>query len=223
VISGREPARWLGWLQKRGEQLIRVVTGFLLPEGGEVKFLGESLARQSPDSRVRMGIGYLKQTKNVFPGLTVVENLQLAGESVVAAGGVEARISELMVVFPILAAAREKRAGLLSGGQRQSLAVAMVLMRRPRLLLLDEPVAGMAPEAGRDLLEAVEALRRKEGFPLVIVEHRLRQVQPHVNRVLVMREGRIVDESRETERMLDADWLALRASRFWPAWSGHRA
>lgn len=118
----------------------------------------------------------------------------MAGESVVAAGGVEARISELMTVFPILAAALEKRAGLLSGGQRQSLAVAMVLMRRRRLLLLDEPLAGMAPEAGRDLLEAVEALRRKEGFPLVIVEHRLRQVQPHVNRVLVMREGRIVQD-----------------------------
>ena len=187
--------------------LFRVVTGLLLPGGGEVKFLGESMVGQSPDSRVRMGIGYLKQTKKVFPGLTVVENLQLAGESVVAAGWVEARISELMVVFPVLAAAREKWAGLLSGGQRQSLAVAMVLMRRPRLLLLDEPVAGMAPEAGRDLLEAVEALRRKEGFPLVIVEHRLRQVQPHVNRVLVMREGRIVDDTRETERMLDADWL----------------
>lgn len=165
--------------------LFRVVTGLLLPGGGEVNFLGKSLAGHSPDSRVRMGIGYLKQTKNVFPGLTVVENLQLAGESVVAAGGVEARISELMAVFPILAAAREKRAGLLAGGQRQSLAVAVavVLMRRPRLLLLDEPVAGMAPEAGRDLLEAIEELRRKEGFPLVIVEHRLRQVQPHMNRV----------------------------------------
>ena len=172
-----------------------------------MKFLDESLAGQSPDSRVRMGIGYLMQTKNVSPRLTVVENLQLAGEAVVAAGGDEARISELMMVFPILAATREKRAGLLAGGQRQSLAVAMVLMRRPRLLLLDEPVAGMAPDAGRDLLEAVEALRRKEGFPLVIVEHRLRQVQPHVNRVLVMREGRIVDDTLETKRMLDADWL----------------
>ena len=146
--------------------------------------------------------------ENVFPGLTVLENLQLAGESEVVVGGVEARISELMAVFPILAAAREKRAGLLSGGQRQSLAEAMVLMRPTRLLLLDEPVAGMAPEAGRDLLNAVDVLRRKEGFPLVIVEHRLRQVQPHVNRVLVLREGRIVDDTRETERMLDADWLA---------------
>ena len=155
-----------------------------------------------------MGIGYLKQTKNVFPGLTVLENLQLAGEAEVVVGGVEARISDLMTVFPILAAARDKRAGLLSGGQRQSLALAMVLMRPTRLLLLDEPVAGMAPEAGRDLLNAVDVLRRKEGFPLVIVEHRLRQVQPHVNRVLVMREGRIVDDTRETERMLDAGWLA---------------
>lgn len=66
----------------------------------------------------------------------------------------------------------------------------------------------MAPEAGRNLLEAVKALRRRKGFPLVIVEHWLRQVQQHVNRVLVMREGRIEDDTKETERMLDVDWLA---------------
>ena len=96
--------------------LFRVVTGLLKPGDGEAKYLGECLKGISPDSRVRMGIGYLKQTKNVFPGLTVFENLQLAGESKVVLGGVDARISELMAVFPILAVAREKRAGFAGSG-----------------------------------------------------------------------------------------------------------
>lgn len=125
----------------------------------------------------------------------------------VAASEVEARISEWLTVFPILAAARKKRAGLLSGGQRQSLAVAMVLMRRPQLLLLDEPVAGMASEAGRELLQAVEALRRREEFPLVIVEHRLRQVQPHVCRVLVMREVTNGQASSLPATMKSMGWI----------------
>lgn len=188
--------------------LFRVVAGLVPGAEGELKLGGADISYQSADERVRAGIGYLKQTKNIFASLTVEENLMLAGESCAQGGLVLARVETLLVAFPALAQDREKRAGLLSGGQRQALAVAMVLMRKPKTLLLDEPVAGLSPSAGKALLQTIQTLRKSDGFSLVIVEHRLRQVQPHVNRVLVMREGRLVDDTADTERMLDAAWLA---------------
>lgn len=189
--------------------LFRVVVGLLPASAGTVILEEQDLARTDAVTRIRLGIGYLKQTKNIFTGLTVEENLTLAGEAVNGDGGESgSRRQRLMEAFPALCECLDKRAGLLSGGQRQALAMAMVLMRPAKLLLLDEPVAGLSPAAGKALLDALESLRREEGFSTVIVEHRLRQVQPHVNRVLVMREGRIVDDTPDTERMLDAAWLA---------------
>lgn len=188
--------------------LFRVIAGLLKVSDGSVMLNGQDLTSMSADARARTGVGYLKQTKNVFASLTVGENLLLAGESAGERSLVEERMESIMETFPPLKQAMDKRAGLLSGGQRQSLAVAMVLMRQPTVLLLDEPVAGLSPTAGQDLLRAIEERRKTDGFSLVIVEHRLRQVQPHVNRVLVMREGAMVDDTPDTTRMLDAEWLA---------------
>jgi energy-coupling factor transport system ATP-binding protein len=84
----------------------------------------------------------------------------------------------------------------------------MILMRPSRVLLLDEPVAGLSPQAGHLLLQSLRMLQLRERFAIIIVEHRLRQVQPFVDRVLVMREGQLVDDTIQTERMLDATWLA---------------
>lgn len=188
--------------------LFRVVAGLLKASDGGVRLNGQELAALSADARTRAGVGYLKQTKNVFASLTVRENLLLAGESAGESSQVGQRMDSIMETFPLLKQDTGKRAGLLSGGQRQSLAVAMVLMRQPTVLLLDEPVAGLSPTAGQDLLRAIDERRKMDGFSLVIVEHRLRQVQPHVDRVLVMREGSMVDDTTDTGRMLDADWLA---------------
>jgi ABC-type branched-subunit amino acid transport system ATPase component len=188
--------------------LFRVVTGLLRPAQGVVRIGGKGLAGTSTDARIRAGLGYLEQTKNVFTYLTVEENLRLAGESLGGGFDVAGRMGRLVEAFPVLDECKDKRAGLLSGGQRQSLAVAMVLMRPTKVLLLDEPVAGLSPPAAEGLLRALAALRADEGFATIIVEHRLRMVEPHVDRVLVMREGRIVDDTTETGRMLDAQWLA---------------
>ena len=187
--------------------LFRVIAGLLRSSGGSVTLEGQDLVSQSADARTRAGVGYLKQTKNVFTTLTVSENLLLAGESVEGSSQPKVRLKTMLETFPLLGQDMDMRSGLLSGGQRQALAVAMVLMRQPAILLLDEPVAGLSPVAGQDLLRAIDERRRTDGFSLVIVEHRLRQVQPHVNRVLVMREGAIVDDAKDTSRMLDAEWL----------------
>lgn len=185
----------------------RVVSGLLQASEGRIEFDGCDLGAASTDERVRRGIGYLKQTKNIFPGLTVEENLRLAAATVPATDDVK-RLGEIVNTFPAIGVSLSKRAGLLSGGQRQSLAVAMVLMRPAKVLLLDEPIAGLSPTAGKELLDALEVMQVKEGFAMVIVEHRLRQIQPYVDRVIVMREGRIVDDTQETNLILNPDWLA---------------
>lgn len=184
--------------------LLRVVAGILRPLAGEVLLHGETMNGRSVDTRVRAGLGYLLQTRNVFSGLTVEENLALAeGEG--ADADVRRRV---LAAFDSLADKRSRRAGLLSGGERQALGAAMVLLRKPRLLLLDEPAAGLSPKAGSKLFSALRTLQRDEGFTMLTVEHRLRQVQPIVDRIFVMREGSIVDDVDDTTRMLDPAWLA---------------
>jgi ABC-type branched-subunit amino acid transport system ATPase component len=188
--------------------LFRVAAGLLRVDAGMVHLEGSDVTRTGVSERIRGGVAYLKQTGNIFAGLTVGENLALAGESTRTSTETIQRMQRLTHVFPALGARLNDRAGLLSGGQRQALAVAMVLMRPAKILLLDEPVAGLSPAAASELMRALDMMRSEEGFATIIVEHRLRQVQPHVNRVLVMREGSIVDDTTNTEKMLDAGWLA---------------
>jgi len=188
--------------------LFRVVAGTLEETRGEVALHGVPVDGQPTDARIRHGLGYLTQTRNIFAGLTVAENLLLAVESRLSGDTATRRVRRVLEVFPSLVGRRDDRAGLLSGGQRQVLAVAMVLTRPARLLLLDEPVAGLSAELAIELVEGLRTLQADDGFAMVLIEHRLRRVQPVVDRVLVMREGRIVDDTRETDRMLDAAWLA---------------
>ena len=122
-------------------------------------------------------------------------------------GSSGARTEKVIAAFPQLGKLLDTRVGLLSGGQRQTLAAAMVLMRPTKCLLLDEPLAGLAPSTGLAALNALQALQADEGFPMIIAEHRLRLVQPYVRRVIVMREGRIVEDTIEVDRMLDPAWV----------------
>ena len=188
--------------------LFRVIAGLLRPSAGSIRLAGNDLAPLSPDARARLGLGYLKQTANVFANLTVRDNLLLAAE--IGCGGhpPRGRLQAMEAAFPDLRQRSRQRAGLLSGGQRQALAIAMVLIRQPAVLLLDEPIAGLSSAAGQHLLATLRDLGQRERFALLIVEHRLRQLQPFVKRVLVMREGALVAASEDNRCLLDADWLA---------------
>ncbi|MCK5230153.1 MAG: ATP-binding cassette domain-containing protein, partial [Desulfobulbaceae bacterium] len=157
------------------------------------------------DTRIRMGMGYLKQTRNTFSGLSVQENLNLSSRR--QSYGVTARLDWILEIFPFLKDKLNRRAGLLSGGERQALAIGMVLMRKADILLIDEPTAGLAPKAALMILEAIHRARESEKFPYIIVEHNLRIVHPWVSRALILNQGRIVGEEKEISHLLDRETL----------------
>lgn len=185
--------------------LLRAVTGVIPMSSGEVSLCGRPLKGLPTHEIIRQGLGYLKQTGNTFPGLTVEQNLLLAHPE--GKGPSSARRDRLLAEFPLLRDLASRRAGLLSGGERQSLALAMVLMRSVDVLLLDEPISGLSPDNAEALLLALDGLQRTEKFAFLLVEHRLRTVAPWVNRVLVMTRGQIVEDTRDISILTDRERL----------------
>jgi branched-chain amino acid transport system ATP-binding protein len=185
--------------------LLRVLAGMLRPEEGRVFFRGNDVSSRFRDRRTRLGLGYLMQTRNIFPSLTVEENLHLSFWH--KNGKYLERRDWLLGIFPMLGDKLDRRAGLLSGGERQALAISMVLMRPVDMLLLDEPTAGLSPVAAASILEAVHRAQLSAGFSAVIVEHNLRLIHQWVSRVLVMNQGRIVAEEANPSILLNHEKL----------------
>ncbi|MBQ6338587.1 MAG: ATP-binding cassette domain-containing protein [Kiritimatiellae bacterium] len=186
---------------------LKAVIGALPLTDGEVAFGGEPLAGKSVEERVHLGIGYLRQTDNIFPGQTVEENLMLAGMSLAKTEYAAAR-DGMLELFEFLKPKLGQRAGSLSGGQRQALALAMVFMRPQRLYLLDEPTAGLSPKAAQDIMERVHRFA-KDGAnrAILMVEHRL-DLLAWIDRAVFLSQGRVKSETSDSRQFLDANWLA---------------
>lgn len=150
--------------------LAKAIVGLLPRVTGSIVFEGDDLARLPAEARIIRGIGYVPQVANVFGSLSVIENLQV----VVGVRDQATRLTEILDAFPQLAARRRARAGSLSGGERQQLAFARALMTRPRLMILDEPTAALAPAM---VGEAFSLIRRLPGLgvSVLMVEQRARQ------------------------------------------------
>lgn len=187
--------------------LLKATVGALPLTAGDIAFGGETLAGKSVEERVRLGLGYLRQTDNIFPGQTVEENLQLAGMSLTKTAYAAAR-DEMLVLFDFLVPKLGQRAGSLSGGQRQALALAMVFMRPQKLYLLDEPSAGLSPKAAKDIIERVRCFVKEDAKRAVLmVEHRL-DLLAWIDRAVFLSQGKVKSETSDAGQFLDADWLA---------------
>ena len=187
--------------------LLKATVGVLHLTAGDVLFDGESLAGKSVEERVRLGLGYLRQTDNIFPGQTVEENLQLAGMSLPKAAYAAAR-DEMLALFDFLVPKLGQRAGSLSGGQRQALALAMVFMRPQRLYLLDEPSAGLSPKSAQDIIERVRRFAKEDAKrAIVMVEHRL-DLLSWIDRAVFLSQGRVKAETSDSRQFLDPNWLS---------------
>ena len=187
--------------------LLKATVGALPLTAGDVVFGGASLAGKSVEERVRLGLGYLRQTDNIFPGQTVEENLQLAGMSLSKPIYTTAR-DEMLALFDFLVPKLGPRAGSLSGGQRQALALAMVFMRPQRLYLLDEPSAGLSPKSAQDIIERIRRFAKEDTKrAIVMVEHRL-DLLSWIDRAVFLSQGQVKAETCDSRQFLDPNWLS---------------
>lgn len=147
--------------------LLKAIAGLLQAENGRILLDGADVTRASALERARAGLSFVPQERNVFATLTVAENL--ATSAYLEPRSASARAENMYARYPMLAAKRRALARTLSGGERQILALAMGLMTKPRLMLLDEPTAGLAPKAAEELFDAIVALN-KAGLPILMVE-----------------------------------------------------
>jgi len=172
--------------------LMKTLIGLLPVAGGTIVMAGADIGTLPAHRRARLGIGYVPQGRDVFPRLTVEENLKV-GETV-RGGAAAADYEAVYGAFPILAERRRQRAGTLSGGQQQQLAIGRVMIGRPSLILLDEPSEGIQPSIVQDIARTMVALNRSTGITVVLVEQNLDMIRAMAERSYVMDKGRIVAE-----------------------------
>jgi urea ABC transporter ATP-binding protein UrtE len=172
--------------------LMKTLIGLLPTAGGKILFKDEDVSALPAHARARLGIGYVPQGRDVFPRMSVEENLRV-GESI--HGKRDPAGYELAYgAFPILAERRRQRAGTMSGGQQQQLAIGRVLVGLPSLILLDEPSEGIQPSIVQDIARIVIDLNRRTGTTIVFVEQNLDMIRAMAQRCYVMDKGRIVAE-----------------------------
>jgi branched-chain amino acid transport system ATP-binding protein/neutral amino acid transport system ATP-binding protein len=182
--------------------LLKAVAGLLRLKSGRILLEGVPIETSSPRDRARAGIAFVPQEANIFPTMSVRENLEMGGflEPIGTAG----RIDALFARFPMLADKRRQAARTLSGGQRQILAMAMALMVQPKLLLLDEPSAGLSPKAAEALFDSIAAIHA-EGTAIAMVEQNAREALMIADRGVVLVDGRTARSGTAREMADDPD------------------
>jgi urea transport system ATP-binding protein len=170
--------------------LLNAVLGLLPIRSGRVVLDGRDITRAAPHERALAGIGYVPQGHQVFPHLTVAENLRVVHER--RRGAARSAIDDALSVFPALGRLLDRPAGLLSGGQAQQLAIARALVTRPSVLVLDEPTEGIQPSIIGEIEDAIAALHRDAGLSILLVEQYVEFALRLAQRYAVMDAGRIV-------------------------------
>ncbi len=183
--------------------LLKTIFGLTDRIAGTIELEGQALTNLPTEAIQRHGIAYVPQRQNVFASLTVRENLQLALASHRAAGST-ALLREVLTLFPILQERQRQRAGQLSGGERQLLAIAIAWLARPRLMLLDEPSAGLAPLLVTEVFKTLKQLNQ-QGIGLGVVEQNARSVIKVCDHAYLLREGKVVFQGAAPALLADEE------------------
>ncbi|PHS19284.1 MAG: ABC transporter ATP-binding protein [Blastopirellula sp.] len=172
--------------------LLRTLMGHIEATAGSVRFKGEDITSTAPEARAKLGLGYVPQGRQIFPNLSVWENLKFAALS--SGDRDDRKLEEILEFFPRLKDLLTRQGGVLSGGEQQLLALARCLATDPNLILLDEPTEGIQPSIIEEIAETLGDIRRTRGVAFVLVEQNLEFIGQLSERILIMQKGRIIRE-----------------------------
>ena len=171
--------------------LLKTVVGQLPATAGSIRFAGAEIARAPAHRRARLGLGYVPQGRQIFPGLSVLDNMRMGAAS---AGLGDDVLDDVLSAFPRLKPILSRAGGVLSGGEQQILALARCLCGHPKLILLDEPTEGIQPSIIEEIIEILLELKSRSGLTIVLVEQNLEFIRRLSDRVLIIQKGRITGE-----------------------------
>jgi branched-chain amino acid transport system ATP-binding protein/urea transport system ATP-binding protein len=185
--------------------LLKAVMGHIRASSGQVRFAGRDIVGRPPFAISNLGIAYVPQGREIFHDFTVEQNLLMG---VLGKPNLPARVPEAIYAhFPILAERRRQKAGTMSGGEQQQLAIARAIIGRPRLLLLDEPSEGIQPSIVQSIAETAAAIARESNMSILLVEQNLELVLALASHCLFIENGRIVDEAPVAQLRVDRSLL----------------
>jgi urea transport system ATP-binding protein len=173
--------------------LLRAIVGLLKPSAGRITLDGEDITRLRPNERVKRGLAYVPQGQQCFPQLTTEENLRLVADTRRAG---RALVGDVLELFPALNGLLSRRAGLLSGGQRQQLAIARALITQPRVLVLDEPTEGIQPSVVADIEATILSLTSRGDLSVLLVEQHIGFALAAANHYYVLHAGHVTSQGR---------------------------
>ena len=172
--------------------VLKTICGVMDPQKGSVVFEGREIQRMDPDKVMRLGVSHVPEGREVFPFLSVRENLRMGAYTRRDADGVAHDLDAVFGYFPVLRERADQRAGSLSGGEQQMLAISRALMARPRLMLLDEPSLGLSPKLVKDIFDIVVRINRELGVTILLVEQNANMALQTADFGYVLEVGRIV-------------------------------
>jgi branched-chain amino acid transport system ATP-binding protein len=183
--------------------LFKTISGIVKPEGGTIRFEGQDLLTVPPSRRPHLGIAHVPEGRQVFPSLSVMENLEMGAYTEAGRRDWNANLDLILTLMPVLGERRGQLAGTLSGGQQQMLAIGRGLASSPKLLMLDEPSMGLAPATADFIFEQLIEIRRKTQMTILLVEQRVAEALEAADRGYVLEAGRVALEGTNTQLRAD--------------------
>lgn len=182
--------------------LLKTIMGLLHSRTGRIMFEGVDISQDSPDHRVRRGLAYVPQGREIFPHLSVRENLHLGFEAVqgsVNGRSEQAALEEVFTLFPKLTVLLDRPGGVLSGGEQQQLAIGRALLAKPKLLLLDEPTEGIQPSIVEQIEQVIEGFKTERQFAILLVEQYMEFAARLADTYVIMAKGAVVASGRAAD------------------------
>ena len=179
--------------------LFKTISGTVPAMQGTIEFEGKDLLSIKPSARAHLGIAHIPEGRQVFPSLSILENLEMGAYTQAGRDSWKENLEKIFIWFPVLAERQKSMAGALSGGQQQMLAIARGIASAPKLLLFDEPSMGLSPVIADEIFERIITIHRDMGLTVLLVEQRVAEALHFADRGYVLESGRVVLEGRPDE------------------------